>query len=110
MPSARVAMVVHTLEAALWSVDRAADFREAVLLAANLADDADTVAAVTGADRRGAVGEERDPATLAGPARLARGHREQGATASRGKQARHFSGAGWGRSHSVTINSSFVRV
>jgi ADP-ribosyl-[dinitrogen reductase] hydrolase len=40
--------VVHTLEAALWCVDRAADFREAVLLAANLADDADTVAAVTG--------------------------------------------------------------
>jgi ADP-ribosyl-[dinitrogen reductase] hydrolase len=40
--------VVHTLEAALWCVDRASDFREAVLLAANLADDADTVAAVTG--------------------------------------------------------------
>ena len=40
--------VVHTLEAALWSVARTADFRNAVLLAANLADDADTVAAVTG--------------------------------------------------------------
>lgn len=40
--------VVHTLEAALWCVDRAGDFSEAVLLAANLADDADTVAAVTG--------------------------------------------------------------
>ena len=40
--------VVHTLEAALWSVDRTGDFRNAVLLAANLADDADTVAAVTG--------------------------------------------------------------
>jgi ADP-ribosyl-[dinitrogen reductase] hydrolase len=40
--------VVHTLEAALWCVDRAGDFAEAVLLAANLADDADTVAAVTG--------------------------------------------------------------
>ena len=40
--------VVHTLEAALWSVARTADFRGAVLLAANLADDADTVAAVTG--------------------------------------------------------------
>ena len=40
--------VVHTLEAALWSVARAGDFRDAVLLAANLADDADTVAAVTG--------------------------------------------------------------
>ncbi len=40
--------VVHTLEAAMWSVGRSADFRNAVLLAANLADDADTVAAVTG--------------------------------------------------------------
>ena len=40
--------VVHTLEAALWSVARAGNFRNAVLLAANLADDADTVAAVTG--------------------------------------------------------------
>lgn len=40
--------VVHTLEAALWSVHHAVDFAEAVLLAANLGDDADTVAAVTG--------------------------------------------------------------
>ena len=40
--------VVHTLEAAMWSVARTANFRNAVLLAANLADDADTVAAVTG--------------------------------------------------------------
>ena len=40
--------VVHTLEAAIWSVARTAGFRSAVLLAANLADDADTVAAVTG--------------------------------------------------------------
>ena len=40
--------VIHTLEAALWSVARTSDFRGAVLLAANLADDADTVAAVTG--------------------------------------------------------------
>jgi ADP-ribosyl-[dinitrogen reductase] hydrolase len=40
--------VVDTLEAALWCVYRATDFREAVLLAANLGDDADTVAAVTG--------------------------------------------------------------
>jgi ADP-ribosyl-[dinitrogen reductase] hydrolase len=40
--------VVHTLEAALWCVNRADGFSEAVLLAANLADDADTVAAVTG--------------------------------------------------------------
>jgi ADP-ribosyl-[dinitrogen reductase] hydrolase len=40
--------VVHTLEAALWSIRRSATFREAVLLAANLGEDADTVAAVTG--------------------------------------------------------------
>jgi ADP-ribosyl-[dinitrogen reductase] hydrolase len=39
---------VDTLEAALWCVQHAADFREAILLAANLGDDADTVAAVTG--------------------------------------------------------------
>ncbi len=40
--------VANTMEAALWSVARTSDFRSAVLLAANLADDADTVAAVTG--------------------------------------------------------------
>ncbi|MFO1059865.1 MAG: ADP-ribosylglycohydrolase family protein [Dongiaceae bacterium] len=40
--------VVHTLEAALWSVAGAASFEDAVLRAANLADDADTVAAVAG--------------------------------------------------------------
>lgn len=40
--------VAHTLEAALWCVSETADFRSAILLAANLGDDADTVAAVTG--------------------------------------------------------------
>ena len=40
--------VVHTLEAALWAVDGTGNFADAVILAANLADDADTVAAVTG--------------------------------------------------------------
>lgn len=40
--------VVHTLDAALWCVSRSANFEEAVLLAANLGEDADTVAAVTG--------------------------------------------------------------
>ncbi len=40
--------VVHTLEAALWSVARTTSFEDAVILAANLGDDADTVAAVTG--------------------------------------------------------------
>lgn len=40
--------VIHTLEAALWAVSESATFRDAVLLAVNLADDADTVGAVTG--------------------------------------------------------------
>lgn len=39
--------VVPTLEAPLWSVARTGHFRSAVVLAANQADDADTVAAVT---------------------------------------------------------------
>ncbi|HCB75094.1 MAG TPA: hypothetical protein DEP91_02810 [Sphingomonas bacterium] len=40
--------VAHSLEAALWCVARTSSFRSAVLLAANLGDDADTVAAITG--------------------------------------------------------------
>ena len=40
--------VVHSLEAALWSIGRTSDFAGAVLLAANLGDDADTVAAIAG--------------------------------------------------------------
>jgi ADP-ribosyl-[dinitrogen reductase] hydrolase len=40
--------VVHSLEAALWCIDETGTFEEAVLLAANLGDDADTVAAITG--------------------------------------------------------------
>ncbi|MEO7689773.1 MAG: ADP-ribosylglycohydrolase family protein [Sphingomonas sp.] len=40
--------VVHSLEAALWSVANTISFEEAILLAANLGDDADTVAAITG--------------------------------------------------------------
>jgi ADP-ribosyl-[dinitrogen reductase] hydrolase len=40
--------VIDTLEAALWAVSRGKNFEEALLLAANLGDDADTVAAVTG--------------------------------------------------------------
>jgi ADP-ribosyl-[dinitrogen reductase] hydrolase len=37
-----------TLDAACWSVATTSDFRSAVLKAANLGDDADTVGAVTG--------------------------------------------------------------
>lgn len=39
---------MHTLEAALWCVAQHEDFQSAILAAANLADDADSVAAVTG--------------------------------------------------------------
>lgn len=40
--------VVHSLEAAFWCVAKTESFRDAVLLAANLGDDADTTAAITG--------------------------------------------------------------
>lgn len=40
--------VAHSLEAALWCVGRTSCFEEAVLLAANLGDDADTTAAIAG--------------------------------------------------------------
>jgi ADP-ribosyl-[dinitrogen reductase] hydrolase len=40
--------VAHSLEAALWCVDRSDDYRNAVLMAANLGEDADTTAAITG--------------------------------------------------------------
>lgn len=40
--------VIHSLEAALWAVGNAGSFGEAVLLAANLGEDADTTAAITG--------------------------------------------------------------
>jgi len=40
--------VVDTLEAAFWCVARSEDARAALILAANLGQDADTVAAVTG--------------------------------------------------------------
>jgi ADP-ribosyl-[dinitrogen reductase] hydrolase len=40
--------VAHSLEAALWCVDRSNGYRDAVLMAANLGEDADTTAAITG--------------------------------------------------------------
>jgi ADP-ribosyl-[dinitrogen reductase] hydrolase len=40
--------VAHSLEAALWSISRTSSFADAVLTAANLGDDADTTAAITG--------------------------------------------------------------
>jgi ADP-ribosyl-[dinitrogen reductase] hydrolase len=40
--------VAHTLEAAIWAVARTTSFEDAVLLAANMGDDADTTAAAAG--------------------------------------------------------------
>lgn len=40
--------VVHTLEAALWAMERTHSFSEAILKAVNLGDDADSVGAVAG--------------------------------------------------------------
>jgi len=40
--------VIDTLEAAMWAVWHTNNFRDAVLLAANLGDDADSVAATAG--------------------------------------------------------------
>ncbi len=40
--------VAHSLEAALWCVGRTGTFADAVILAANLGEDADTTAAITG--------------------------------------------------------------
>ncbi len=40
--------VIHTLEAALWAVGQTDSFEDALVLAVNLGDDADTVGAVTG--------------------------------------------------------------
>jgi ADP-ribosyl-[dinitrogen reductase] hydrolase len=53
--------VVHTLEAALWCVHHSACFQEAVLLAANLGEDADTVAAATGQLAGALHGEQAIP-------------------------------------------------
>src|SRR5262249_45202272 len=40
--------VAHSLEAALWCVDRTTAYRDAVLMAENRGEDADTTAAITG--------------------------------------------------------------
>lgn len=54
--------VVHSLEAAIWCVAGASAFKDAVLLAANLGDDADTVAAITGQLAGALWGVENIPA------------------------------------------------
>ena len=54
--------VVDSLEAALWAFYQARDFREGVLLAVNLGDDADTTGAVYGQLAGAFYGEENIPA------------------------------------------------
>lgn len=54
--------VVESLEAALWCFARTDSFREAVLMAANLGDDADTTAAVCGQIAGAFYGEAGIPA------------------------------------------------
>lgn len=53
--------VVHSLEASLWSFHDASDFREAVLKAVNLGEDADTTGAVCGQFAGAYWGEEGIP-------------------------------------------------
>ena len=55
--------VIHSLEAALWSVGRGLDFRDAILMAANLGEDADTTAAITGQLAGAVYGYEAIPAS-----------------------------------------------
>lgn len=60
---------VDALEAALWAVAGASDFRDAVLRAANLGDDADTTAAIAGQLAGARWGAKRDPGRVACAAR-----------------------------------------
>lgn len=53
--------VIDTLEAALWAVWNTDNFRDAILLAANLADDADSVAATAGQIAGALYGYSRIP-------------------------------------------------
>jgi ADP-ribosyl-[dinitrogen reductase] hydrolase len=54
--------VAHSLEASLWSIGRTDGFREAILTAANLGEDADTTAAITGQLAGAIYGANRIPA------------------------------------------------
>ena len=58
--------VVHTLEAALWSFARTTNFRDAVLGAVNLGDDADTTGAVCGQIAGACYGADGIPARWLG--------------------------------------------
>ncbi len=54
--------VVQSLEAALWAFDSTTNFRDAILAAANLGDDADTTAAICGQVAGAFCGEQSIPA------------------------------------------------
>lgn len=54
--------VVQSLEAALWAFDSTTNFRDAILAAANLGDDADTTAAIGGQVAGAYYGEQGIPA------------------------------------------------
>jgi ADP-ribosyl-[dinitrogen reductase] hydrolase len=54
--------VIHTLEAALWSFHRTTSFRDAILTAVNLGEDADTTGAVCGQIAGACYGIEAIPA------------------------------------------------
>ena len=58
---------IDTLEAALWCTDQAASFEEALVLAVNLAGDADTVGAVTGQIAGAVFGASAIPQRWLGP-------------------------------------------
>lgn len=64
--------VVHSLEAALWCFYQTDDFREAILMAANLGGDADTTAAVCGQITGAFYGQSKIPS--AWRERLAKGY------------------------------------
>jgi ADP-ribosyl-[dinitrogen reductase] hydrolase len=53
--------VVHTLEAALWAFTQTKNFSDAILMSANLGDDADTTAAVCGQVAGAFYGESSIP-------------------------------------------------
>ena len=53
--------VAHSLEASLWSVGRTGSFEDAVLLAVNLGEDADTTGAITGQLAGAIYGASRIP-------------------------------------------------
>ena len=59
--------VMHTLEAAMWSVGTTTSFEEAVIRAVNLGEDADTVGAVTGQLAGAIYGLQTIPGRWLGP-------------------------------------------